>query len=120
MIVLVDTSVWIEHLRCGVRDLSALLLEQAVLTHPFVTGELACGNLRDRTRILDYLTKLAPAATASHDEVLWMIQERRLWELGIGWIDAHLLASAVLSRCALWTLDRRLRLAAARVGARLY
>jgi predicted nucleic acid-binding protein len=108
MKVLVDTSVWIDHLRFGDEDLSRLLDEGGVLCHPFVMGELACGNLRNRSEILDLLGNLPSAAVAQHDEVLRMVEERTLSGKGIGWIDMHLIASALLSACTLWTRDRHL------------
>ena len=81
--------------------------------HPFVSGELACGNLKDRTAVLSDLLALPAAKLASNAEVLRMTEDRRLWGRGLGWIDAHLLASALLSNCRLWTLDARLAKAAA-------
>lgn len=110
--VLVDTSVWIEHLRDGSAELVALLLQDRVLCHPFVVGELACGNLRNRTKVLELLTRLPEAPFAKHEEVLHLVAARRIHGRGLGWIDAHLLASALLRGCVLWTLDRPLRSAA--------
>jgi predicted nucleic acid-binding protein len=106
--ILVDTSVWIEHLRAGQAELAALLNEGVVLTHPFVIGELACGSLRHRARILADLAALPAAVTATDAEVLRFVEEHKLHGLGIGWIDAHLLASALITNCRFWTLDRRL------------
>lgn len=112
--ILVDTSVWIEHFRVGLPGLKALLEDEQVLTHPFVIGELACGNLRNRIGILGLLERIPQAPLVEPWEVLTFVTDRRLYGRGIGWLDAHLLASAVLSRAALWTLDRPLgRLAAA-------
>ncbi len=108
MKVLVDTSVWIDHLRVGDDNLSRLLDEGGVLCHPFVVGELACGNLRNRSEILDLLGNLPSAAVAQHDEVLRMIEQRRLSGKGIGWIDMHLIASSLLGGCTIWTRDRKL------------
>ena len=110
--ILVDTSVWIDHLRGGNPELARLLDQSLVLTHPFVVGELACGNLKHRTRILADLDALPRAVTATHDEVLRLIADRKLWGSGLGWIDAHLLASALLTGCGFWTLDRKLERAA--------
>ena len=84
--------------------------------HPFVSGELACGNLKDRTAVLSDLLALPAAKLASNAEVLRMIEDRRLWGRGLGWIDAHLLASALLSNCRLWTFDVRLAKAAAELA----
>ena len=118
--ILVDTSVWIAHFRKGVPALAETLGEALVFAHPFVVGELACGNLKNRSRILADLQQLPSAMPATDDEVMQLIEERRLWGLGIGWIDGHLLASALFSNCRLWTLDRRLNRAAAAAGVRHY
>src|SRR5579863_9093848 len=110
--VLADTSVWIEHFRRTHAGLSERLSGGLVLMHPFVSGELACRNLKSLALVLSDLKALPPAMLASNEEVLRLIEDRRLWGRGLGWIDAHLLASALLSDCRLWTLDRRLRRAA--------
>ncbi len=102
---LIDTSVWIDHFRSGNGRLGDMLEEELVLTHPFVVGELSCGGLRSRTRILADLGALPAARTATHEDVLRLIEDRKLWGKGIGWIDAHLLASALISNCRLWSLD---------------
>ena len=114
--VLVDTSVWIAHFREGQPLLADLLCEGLVLMHPFVTGELACGNLRNRRSVLSDLGQLPVAQRASDLEVMHLIDSHRLWGRGLGWIDVHLLAAAVLSNCRLWTLDRRLSAAASQLG----
>ena len=106
--ILVDTSVWIDHLRKGNARLKSLLHENEVLIHPFVIGEIACGSLKKRTEILDLLDALPEARLAYHHEVLNLIGSKHIYGHGIGWVDAHLLASAFLSRSKLWTLDRRL------------
>lgn len=118
--ILVDTSVWITHFRIGGSKLGDLLNQASVMVHPFVMGELVCGNLKHRTRILKDLEALPPAVSATHEEVVRLVEARKLWGLGIGWIDAHLLASALLSNCQLWTLDGRLARAAAAAGVILY
>ena len=118
--ILVDTSVWIAHFRKGGSGLAELLSEALVLVHPFVVGELACGDLRNRARILSDLEALPSAVSATHQEVMRLIEDRKLWGLGIGWVDGHLLASALLSNCQLWTLDTRLVRAAAAAGVKLY
>jgi hypothetical protein len=118
--ILVDTSVWIAHFRIGGSKLGDLLNQALVMVHPFVMGELACGNLKRRTRILIDLEALPAAVCATHEEVMRLVEVRKLWGLGIGWIDAHLLASALLSNCQLWTLDGKLARAAAAVGVDLY
>lgn len=118
--ILVDTSVWIAHFRKGGVRLAELLSEALVLAHPFVVGELACGNLRNRARILSDLKALPSALSATHEEVMRLVEDRKLWGLGMGWIDGHLLASALLSNCEFWTLDGRLVQAAAAAGVKLY
>lgn len=118
--ILVDTSVWIGHFRVGNPLLSEVLGSALVLTHPFVIGELACGNLENRTQILADLNALPLAVSATHEEVLRLIEERKLWGRGIGWVDGHLLASALLSNCRLWTLDRQLDRAASGARVKLY
>ena len=106
--ILVDTSVWIDHLRRGDRELEKLLGEGVVLCHPFVIGELACGNLKNRDEILSLLAALPASAVASHEEGLHVVAHRKLTGKGLGWIDIHLLASALLSKCTLWTKDKAL------------
>lgn len=107
--ILVDTSVWIDHFHKGVPSLADALKREAVLTHPFVIGELACGNLKNRAEILELLANLPAAVVATHDETLLYIERRRLMGQGIGYIDAHLLASVALTADAqLWTRDKRL------------
>jgi len=107
-VILVDTSVWVEHLRRGLPRLASLLQEGKVLIHPWVIGELACGNLRNRWEVLELLQGLPAAVVASDSEVLQLIERDRLMGRGIGYVDAHLLASAKLNHCQLWTQDRRL------------
>ena len=111
--ILVDTSVWIEHLRAGSNRLRALLFDEQVLCHPFIVGELACGALQKRSDILSMLKALPEAHLVEHQEVLSFLEARRLYGRGIGWVDAHLLASTLLTGCTLWTLDKPLRKAAA-------
>ena len=105
---LVDTSVWIDHFRRNNELLRDLIERENVSTHPFVVGELACGPLADRSAILANLAKLPSARIATHREVLALVENRALWNKGIGWIDAHLLASAMVCGYRLWTLDRAL------------
>ncbi len=107
--ILVDTSVWVHHLRRGDEHLRSLLFDGQVLCHPFIVGEIACGALRNRREMLSLLAALPLAPMAEHEEVLRLIDSRGLYGRGIGWIDAHLIASALLSRSSLWTLDRKLR-----------
>ncbi|WP_411873585.1 type II toxin-antitoxin system VapC family toxin [Vulcanococcus limneticus] len=114
--ILVDTSVWMEHLRLGLPRLATLLQEGEVMIHPWVIGELACGNLRNRQQVLELLLGLPMATVASDTEVLLLIERELLMGRGIGYIDAHLLASARLSHCRLWTQDRRLAAVALEQG----
>ncbi len=115
--ILVDTSVWIDHFRTGDRELTSLLLIGRVLAHPLVTGDLALGNLSRRSEILGLLRNLPQAKSATEVEVLTLIDTRQLWGLGIGYVDAHLLAATMLTADArLWTRDRRLAAVAAQHG----
>ncbi len=116
--ILVDTSVWIDHLRAADEHLVSLLNDGRVLTHPMVIGELACGSLPERNEVLSLLARLPRVPVAADDEVLILIERHGLMGRGIGYIDAHLLASAALAETALlWTRDRRLSSVAA--GLRL-
>jgi predicted nucleic acid-binding protein len=115
-VILVDTSVWVEHLRHGLPRLATLLQEGEVMIHPWVIGELACGNLRNRQQVLELLLGLPMATVASDTEVLLLIEREQLMGRGIGYIDAHLLASARLSHCRLWTQDSRLAAVAPEQG----
>lgn len=110
--VLVDTSVWVEHLRRGLPAFERLLSDGEVVCHPLVIGELACGNLRSRGEILALLHDLPSARDVPHEEVLIFVERRRLMGRGLGWVDVHLLAAALIEGVPLWTLDRRLREAA--------
>ena len=105
-----DTSVWIDHLRRGNDRLRTLLEEGEVLCHPFIIGELALGNLRNRSEVLSLLEALPPVVLAEHGEVMRFVDEQHLMGkgLGLGYVDAHLLASALLAGAPLWTLDRKL------------
>ncbi len=114
--ILVDTSPWVDHLRRGNDRLAALLDGGEVVCHRFVIGELALGNLRNRAAILEHLSNLPVAPLAEHDEVLALVQRHRLIGTGIGWVDAHLLASALLAHLPLWTLDQPLAKQARRLG----
>ncbi len=113
---LTDTSVWIDHFRQGNTELEKRLTDGLILIHPFVSGELACGNLKDRASILWYLNSLPSATPARDKEVIQLIQDRFLCGRGLGWVDLHLLASALLTNCRFWTLDKRLALAAGELG----
>ena len=113
--MLVDTSVWVDHLRRGNDLLADRLRGGEVWAHPFVIGELACGTLERRREILGLLAALPHAPLLDHQEVLDFVESRQLMAQGIGWIDVHLLASATLGRLPVWTLDRRLHLVARRL-----
>ena len=106
--VLVDTSVWVAHLRHGAMGLEALLNKGRVLCHPFIVGELACGNLQNRSEILVLLKALPQGILAEHEEVMQFIENYRVMGKGLGYIDMHLLASALLTKVPLWTLDQKL------------
>lgn len=99
---------WINHLRRDNPPLTRLLEDGRVWSHEFVIGELACGKLRRRSEILFYLNKLPCVPTARHTDVTELVNARRLFGRGIGWVDAHLLASAVLEGLSLWSFDRAL------------
>lgn len=115
--ILVDTSVWVDHLRTGDKMLVDLLAAGRVLAHPFVIGELALGNLRQRDLVLSALGDLPQASVATAEEVLHLIGQHALFGFGIGYVDAHLLAAVRLSAgAALWTRDKRLHGAADRFG----
>ena len=108
--ILVDTSVWIDFLQKGNDKLAALLEADQVVCHPFVIGELACGNLRNRRNVLSLLNGLRRTALATHEETLQLIEKHELMGRGLGYIDVHLLAATLLeSPARLWTNDKRLR-----------
>jgi predicted nucleic acid-binding protein len=116
-VILIDTSVWIDHLRVGDATVASLLDSGRVLVHPFVVGELALGNLRQRQSILAYLQDLPGADAATDQEVLHFIERHALAGLGIGYVDVHLLASTLLTPgSSLWTRDKRLSAVAERLG----
>ena len=110
--ILVDTSVWVDHLRNGNDTLSERLLKDEVACHPMVIGELACGNLKRRKELLALLHALPAVERVSDDEILFFIEQHRLSGRGLGLVDIHILASCVISQTPLWTLDDRLRQAA--------
>jgi predicted nucleic acid-binding protein len=115
-VILVDTSVWIDHLRVANVRLATLLDDGQVCSHPFVIGELACGNLRRRDEFLSLLANLPEVTGVPDDEVMRFIEGHRLMGRGLGWIDVHLLASAAAAPAQLWSTDRRLVGAASRLG----
>lgn len=114
--ILVDTSVWVNHLRKGSDELVTLLQGVEVATHPFIIGELSCGNLKNRETILGLLTELPRVTIAEHEEVLELVESRKLVGSGIGLMESHLLASALLSGTPLWTADKKLRSLCATLG----
>lgn len=115
--ILVDTSVWVDHLRSGDAQLAALLERGGVVMHPFVVGEIACGSLTHRGSIIELLCELPAAAVAESEEVLGFIERHALHGKGIGYVDVHLLASVALTQGAcLWTRDKRLQAAAEELG----
>ncbi len=117
--ILVDTSVWVDHLRGGEALLADLLVQGRVCIHRMVMGELACGNLHNRDAILRLLMQLPAATEATHGEVMQFIELHKLMGRGVGYIDVHLLAAAALSsRTRLWTRDRRLAGTAANMDLR--
>jgi predicted nucleic acid-binding protein len=116
MRILVDTSIWVSHLREGDDRLVTLLDDGIVCCHPFVIGELACGDLKNRREILSLLRALPSAEVADHEEILALIDSNQLMGKGLAYVDVHLLGSAVLSGISLWTADRRLAEAATALG----
>ena len=115
--ILVDTSIWIDHLRSGDSALEQLLETGRVWTHPFVIGELACGNLKQRKTVLSLLEDLPHVRVATDDETLFFIETNALMGRGIGYIDAHLLAAVALTGSTrLWTRDKRLNAVAESLG----
>jgi predicted nucleic acid-binding protein len=115
-VILVDTSIWIDHLRSGSTALATLLQGEVVYTHDFVIGELACGNLRNRSEVLGLLQSLPRLSAASEEEALYFIEQRHIMGRGIGYVDAHLLAAAVIRNVPIWTKDKRLLAIAEKEG----
>jgi predicted nucleic acid-binding protein len=115
-VILVDTSVWVDHLRRGNAALAAALERGDVICHPFVVGEISLGSLRRPREVLDLLSELPMASVAHHQDVLAIVTRLDLAGRGVGWVDAHLIASAIADRASLWTLDRRLAAAARTAG----
>lgn len=114
--IIVDTSVWVDHLQRGDAQLVDLLESNVVLIHAFIIGEIACGSLADRALTLELLQQLPMAVVAEFDEVLGYIERHNLHGKGIGYVDVHLLASAAIGRAQLWTRDKRLRAVARELG----
>jgi predicted nucleic acid-binding protein len=114
--VIVDTSIWINHLRKGDKHLEKLLLDAEVICHEFIIGELACGNLNNRNEIILLLQSLPHPPTVNRQEFLFFIDKHQLMGRGIGFVDVHLLASAQLANVPLWTGDNRLKSTAKDLG----
>jgi predicted nucleic acid-binding protein len=114
--VLADTSVWVDHLRKADPALSELLEEGEIVTHPFVTGELACGNLRNREEILGLLKSLGAVGLPDDTEILYFIEKHSLHGKGLGYVDVALLAACMMDEISLYTRDRRLGSAADNLG----
>lgn len=111
--ILVDTSIWINHLRNNDHHLEKLLFNGEVLCHPHIIGELACGNIKNRQEIISLLQALPQTPLVEFDEFLYFIEQNQLHGKGIGFVDIHLLASAKLGQTSLWTADKRLQSASA-------
>lgn len=119
--ILVDTSIWIDYFRHGDVELRRIIEDDLLLCHPAIIGELALGSLRDRHSVLGFLAAQRGATIATHDEVMTMIDRHSIFRMGIGYTDAHLLASILLHpRSALWTRGKRLATAARKAGASLH
>ncbi|MDO3445269.1 type II toxin-antitoxin system VapC family toxin [Agrobacterium sp. V1] len=119
--ILVDSSIWIDHFRHGDSELIKIIGDDRLLCHPFIVGELALGSLRDRDAVLAFLAAQREAVVATHAEVMTVIDGYSIFSMGIGYTDAHLLTSTLLDRrSSLWTRDKRLAAAAQKVGAALY
>lgn len=106
--ILVDTSVWVEHFRKGVKELEILLIDGDVAIHPFIIGELACGGIKNREEILSLLQALPSSTIIELEEYLHFVGSHHLMGKGIGFVDIHILASAYLDSNFLWTLDKKL------------
>ena len=111
--VLVDTSVWINHLRNSDHHLEKLLFDGEVVCHPHIIGELACGNIKNRQEIISLIQELPQTTLIEFEEFLYFVEQNQLYGKGIGFVDIHLLASAKLDQAPLWTADKRLKTASA-------
>jgi predicted nucleic acid-binding protein len=120
-VILVDSSIWIDHFRHVDPELTKIIEDDQLLCHPFVVGELALGSLRERDAVIAFLTAQREAVIATHAEVMMVIDRHSIFSMGIGYTDAHLLTSTLLDRrSSLWTRDKRLAAAALKVGAALH
>ncbi|MCP4713737.1 MAG: type II toxin-antitoxin system VapC family toxin [Deltaproteobacteria bacterium] len=113
--VLVDTSIWIAHLREGRSRLGELLEDAGVACHPFIIGELACGNLKNRAELLSLFHALTLVTILEHEELLYFIEHNKVMGKGLGFVDMHLLASACLAHIPLWSFDKKLHAVAAQL-----
>lgn len=119
--ILVDTSIWIDHFRHGDAELTKIIEDDRLLCHPFIVGELALGSLREREAVIAFLAAQRVPVIATHAEVMTVIDRHSIFSMGIGYTDAHLLTSTLLDRrSSLWTRDKRLAAAAHKVGASVY
>lgn len=116
MNVLADTSVWVDHWRRVSQRFADLLAEDRIVLHPFILGELALGAIGSRAEVLRRLGRLQSSSVAQNREVLGLIERAPLWGRGLSWVDAHLLAAALLDQVPLWTMDRQLHAAAEQLG----
>jgi predicted nucleic acid-binding protein len=114
--ILADTSVWIDCFRKDLPELGERLRSGELVMHPFVVGELACGNFSNREEILQLLGQVRAVTVAGHEEVMTFIRAQKLYCRGIGYVDVHLLTAAAIERCHLWTLDKRLNAVATNIG----
>jgi len=114
--ILVDTSVWIDHFHHSDEDLKELLLSNQVCIHPFILGELSCGNISNRKEVLSLLRTLRSIDLVLDEEVFILIEERELFGQGLGFIDIHLLASAMIHQVLIWTRDKSLKRVAVELG----
>jgi hypothetical protein len=115
--MLADTSVWVDHFRRGNPMLVASLERGEVVAHPYIIGELACGQMKTRRQVIEMLSALPSAPVVSHEEAMHFLESHHLAGSGLGWIDVHLLAAATAADVRLWTLDARLADANRRVGS---
>ncbi len=114
--ILVDTSIWVDHLRSGNSHLAALLGKNLVRIHPYIVGELACGNISNRAEVLKTLQLLPQLPVARDHEMLFLIERNRLMGKGIGYVDVHLVTAALAHGARLWTRDKRLMAAISDLG----
>jgi predicted nucleic acid-binding protein len=114
--VLVDTSVWVSHLRHGNPKLQEMLQEGKVVSHPFIIGELTCGNISNRVEIISLMQSLPMLDIVEHEELLLFIEHNKMMGTGLGFVDVHLMAAAILAGIPLWTQDKSLKQACSRLS----